>query len=138
VTVTVGQIVQSTKAMRHCSCVISLPQLGLILTISLLPIVYFSFSLPTIPRHFESACLTDPDSKVHMSLHDFINEHKRRHHEKAFRAHWHPHHADHTSDGSAHHPNQAGGHGPNWHWRRGHWGAAAYETRPDRHDLRGR
>jgi hypothetical protein len=149
--------------MGRCSRVVSLTQLGLILTISLLPIVYFSFSLPTIPRPFESSCLTDPGSKVDMSLYEFINEHKRRHHEESFRAHWHRHYADHgkaptdhkhhgneTSDDqgtSGHRPHEAGGDGPSpdvhqprreWRWRRGPWGAAADGPHPDRHELRGR
>jgi hypothetical protein len=134
--------------MFRCNCVISLTQLGLMLTISLLPIVYFSFSLPTIPRHFESACLTDPDSKVEMSLGEFIGEHKRRHHEEAFKAHWQHYHAwygkfgpdhkkhnDDKSEEQGTSGNAAHRHWPDWGWWRGRWGAA--EDTPDRHDLRG-
>jgi hypothetical protein len=78
---------------RMCRCVLTLPQLGVILALCLLPIVHLSWSLPAIPRTFESECVTDPGSKVEMTLHNFLSEHMRRTHD-AQRAIWAHHHRE--------------------------------------------
>jgi hypothetical protein len=114
-----------------CRCVLTLPQLGVILALCLLPIIHLSWSLPAIPRTFESECVTDPGSKVDMTLHNFLSEHVRRTHD-ARRSFWqhnnnHSEHRRHEPpEGDESHVNvshgggKTAGGGSRW-WERSWW-----------------
>jgi hypothetical protein len=88
--------------MRLCRCKLSLTQLGIILIACLLPIIHFSWSLPKTRRVVQSACLTDPSSRVDTSLKAFLDEHVQRAHQENLARH----HRDHAKGSHPNLPNR--------------------------------
>lgn len=66
---------------------LSLWHLAILICLALVPVFYYSSVVPVTGGDLVSECLNDPESKIDMSLGEFLKEMIRRRHERHHERH---------------------------------------------------